>query len=104
MKFLILETSYSTSNGGIQNTFTVKKMGKEYTPIRIYLFTSDFHKIICIELLIHSLLKYNFEGYIKKICIYVWFILSRVYGSMTNNNGFLNWMIGFINTSLYNLS
>jgi hypothetical protein len=30
-------------------------------------------------------------------------ILSRVYGSVTNKNGFLDWMIGFINT-FYNLS
>jgi hypothetical protein len=31
-------------------------------------------------------------------------ILSRVYGSVTNNNGVLDWMIGFINTFLYNHS
>jgi hypothetical protein len=32
------------------------------------------------------------------------FILSRVYGSVTNNNGVLDWMIGFIDTFFYNLS
>jgi hypothetical protein len=31
-------------------------------------------------------------------------VLSRVYGSVTNKNGVLDWMIRFINTFFYNLS
>jgi hypothetical protein len=42
---------YSAINGGIQNTFAIKNMGKEYTSISIYFFTSDFHKIIYIILI-----------------------------------------------------
>jgi hypothetical protein len=31
-------------------------------------------------------------------------LVGHVLGSVTNNNGFLDWMTGFINTFVYNLS
>jgi hypothetical protein len=43
-------------------------------------------------------------NHLEDIIVNVSKILSRVYGSVSNNNGVLDWMIGFINTFFYNLS